>query len=636
MNFMELQVHSTINNFIDSSYVFQISSMANIQDFEIEELVADRKESQNIGEQGSDSLVSVTAKDDSELSSKNKELLGNVCCLRRVRSKFKSRRSCLWSSKAAVLILAWNFTISLGLVGFLDPSLYSLGGLDPITIGGVYAGSAILHLFYPLAGWLADIKWGRYTTVVNSLYFTFWSTIIMVMIPLVISSVSENDPILSTVQTVIVVIVSVVFGLPVLSGTILLICSQVAFSANVIQFGIDQLRDAPTDYSVLYIYWYVWTSNLGYLILRIPFAAVPLGDYAPLAVISMLIPFVPLFLGITLCLKCCSKNQWFLIDPGSKNPYKLVYQVVKFASKHKVPVDRSAFTYCEDELPSRLDLGKDKYGGPFKTEEVEDVKAFWGILYVLFATGPAFLVDIAVSGIPTRFTQYTNTYSNDTKYDAMSFTFYGSGCLTPLIIVVLIPVYLFLLRPFIHDYIPGMLKRMGMGMALLLISCLCTLLMGVANHDCTLEEEFCQITTYFAISPHFLIIQFSLNAIGYMLFYIAIYEFICAQSPHSMKGLLIGIHFAIKGIFQLLGVLIVYTPITVGCDYRHEFPICGFVYFLVNTLVAFIGLIVFVIVARRYKKRERDEPDNIYRYAEEYYDNDQGESYNEYYNYDSI
>ena len=200
----------------------------------------------------------------------------------------------------------------------------------------------------------------------------------------------------------------------------------------------------------------------------------------------------------------------------------------------------------------------------------------------------------------------------------MPFTFYRSGCLTPLIIVVLIPVYIFLLRPFIYDYIPGMLKRMGIGMTLLLISGLCTLLMGVANHDCASGEELCLISTYFAISPNYLIIQFSLNAVGYVLLYTAIYEFICAQSPQSMKGLLIGTHFAIKGIFQLLGVFLIYTPISAGCDVHNTFPICGFVYFLVNSLDALIGLIAFVLVARRYRKRERDEPDNIYRYAEDY------------------
>ena len=37
---------------------------------------------------------------------------------------------------------------------------------------------------------------------------------------------------------------------------------------------------------------------------------------------------------------------------------------------------------------------------------------------------------------------------------------------------------------------------------------------------------------------------------------------------------------------------------------------------------------VYTWTARRYQNRQRDEPDNIYRYAEEYYDKDQGDSSN--------
>ncbi len=46
-----------------------------------------------------------------------------------------------------------------------------------------------------------------------------------------------------------------------------------------------------------------------------------------------------------------------------------------------------AFTYCEDEVPRGLGLGKEKYGGPFTMEQVEDVKTFYGILKVLFSFG---------------------------------------------------------------------------------------------------------------------------------------------------------------------------------------------------------------------------------------------------------
>ncbi len=72
----------------------------------------------------------------------------------------------------------------------------------------------------------------------------------------------------------------------------------------------------------------------------------------------------------------------------------MVYKVTKFALQHRIPIQRSAFTYCEEELPSGLNLGKDKYGGPFTTEEVEDVKTF---LKVLLSLGPVFLLDIAAN-----------------------------------------------------------------------------------------------------------------------------------------------------------------------------------------------------------------------------------------------
>ena len=53
---------------------------------------------------------------------------------------------------------------------------------------------------------------------------------------------------------------------------------------------------------------------------------------------------------------------------------------------------------------------------------------------------------------------------------------------------------------------------------------------------------------------------------------------------------------------------------------------CGFVYYLINVVIALIGMIAFLFVTRRYQYRQRDEPDNIYRYAEEYYANAQEET----------
>ena len=104
-----------------------------------------------------------------------------------------------------------------------------------------------------------------------------------------------------------------------------------------------------------------------------------------------------------------------------------------------------------------------------------------------------------------------------------------------------------------------------------------------------------------------------------MVFHIAVFEFICSQSPQSMKGLLIGTFFAIKGLFQLFGALVYMLPFT-AWRLSSSFPSCGFVFYLINIVVGLLGLVAFTVAARRYSYRQRDEPDNIYRYAEEYYE----------------
>ena len=90
--------------------------------------------------------------------------------------------------------------------------------------------------------------------------------------------------------------------------------------------------------------------------------------------LGTLITCIVLLSIVVIVVHC--KKHWFLWDFARNNPCKLVYRVTVFARQQKVPIRRSAFTYCEDDIPTGLDLGKNKYGGPFTTEQVEVVKAF--------------------------------------------------------------------------------------------------------------------------------------------------------------------------------------------------------------------------------------------------------------------
>ena len=88
-------------------------------------------------------------------------------------------------------------------------------------------------------------------------------------------------------------------------------------------------------------------------------------------------------------------------------------RVTKFSRQHKTLLCRSAFTYCEDELPKGC--GKEKYGGPFTTEQVEDVKAFYGIL---FSFGVEQIQHYQF--LPVIYDITPEVYSNGTLYNSLT------------------------------------------------------------------------------------------------------------------------------------------------------------------------------------------------------------------------
>ena len=98
--------------------------------------------------------------------------------------------------------------------------------------------------------------------------------------------------------------------------------------------------------------------------------------------------YVPVCITVTsivaaVFVKFFTSRKHLYIQKAGLNPFKNIYKVLKYSWKHKVPEHRSAFTYWEEDIPRRIDLGKNKYGGPFTNEEVEDTKTFLHILPLL-------------------------------------------------------------------------------------------------------------------------------------------------------------------------------------------------------------------------------------------------------------
>ena len=113
-------------------------------------------------------------------------------------------------------------------------------------------------------------------------------------------------------------------------------------------------------------------------------------------------------------------NHWLIKEPVVQNPFRLFFGVLRYAVKNKYPHQRSAFTYWEDKPYSRIDLAKNKYGGPFTTEQVEDVKIVLRILALLIIVclggGLTQTLDSADTKMLHHLSGLKNTSSDTSQY----------------------------------------------------------------------------------------------------------------------------------------------------------------------------------------------------------------------------
>ena len=114
----------------------------------------------------------------------------------------------------------------------------------------IYSGIALVTCFFPLAGILADIKFGRCKTIITSIYLVLLSLLLLIL-----SSIFGGC---YWSLTIIISYFVAILCLFLVCGGISLIILYTG-TANVVQFGMDQLHDSPGENRTLFIHWYVWT-----------------------------------------------------------------------------------------------------------------------------------------------------------------------------------------------------------------------------------------------------------------------------------------------------------------------------------------------------------------------------------------
>uniref|UniRef100_A0A1X7TIU2 RING-type domain-containing protein n=1 Tax=Amphimedon queenslandica TaxID=400682 RepID=A0A1X7TIU2_AMPQE len=244
---------------------------------------------------------------------------------------------------------------------------------------------------------------------------------------------------------------------------------------------------------------------------------------------------------------------------------------------------RSAFTYWGEE-PSRMDLAKESSSN--------------------------FVV------------QFKDGYEKNAEYVIWLFgNFTSLLVVVPLFELVILPLF-----PKLEYFITNPLKGLGLSNILIILSILSLFLIDLIGRidSSNISEMPCffiwrPINQKIDISYWILLIPSVLAGASYFLSGIYLFEFLCSQSPFGMHGMIIGLHWFLHGIFIDIGsgilLIVYYHPI-----HSVSFMSCTSWLSVIFGVIAVIGLVVYVLIARWYVNRVRDTDLVLHAAVEEHWE----------------
>ena len=482
-------------------------------------------------------------------------------------SRKKLCRLLVIASYPAILVLVWDYMMTLEFsLNQLFFKAFEEGRSKLYIHYSSYASTVLACFLYPTFGLLADVWIGRYKAILLGMVFCFLSWIIE-GIGFIIDNYHHSG-----------VVLLVFYGI----AYFFQYCGYTCFTANIIQFNIDQLIGASADELSTLIYWHTAVTPVIYIIIYIILNLLGHSFYVNMTI------FITSGVAVSFVLVSHSLFKYKLEKASLiKNPVKLIVNVLFYAKKNKYPENRSALTYWEKEAPSRIDLGKRKYGGPFTEEEVENVKTFFGIL-------PFF---IAILGFVLSDCWFT--LNIDTNNLVLL-----SGIQYSICSLIILFLYLFFIRIFFYKFTVSMLSRMSLGLFLALI-------VGISE---MIVAKLIQLDVTFFNTNKTTYIYLLFLGISKLLVTQTSLEFIVAQTPVQMRGMMVGFWLASWDIGFLIDSLI---KLSFSCESK---TICtSFFYYLTKNVIIFVILILFGILAKRYKYRVRENEVNILQIVEDHY-----------------
>ena len=399
---------------------------------------------------------------------------------------------------------------------------------------------------------------------------------------------------------------SVVISIMTLITVFISLTGFVGFQSASVPYNIDHLIGSSSDEVSFLIIWHMFVIVASYPSLSF------ISNYiiqtpSTVLVSTCVSGFLTLMIIVSLHVFNSHLNRVHEVS----NPVRLIASVLMYAKRNKYPERRSALTYWENDYPSRIDFGKRRFGGPFTEEEVENVKTFGRII-------PVLLLSVTVTHLGN---DSSNLYDISVNKNYSHMDGLGRNHLAFLVAAILILIYQFILYPCLYKYIPTLLKRMGLGIFFSLLASATYMILTISDQYiepisyCPLGIHILPNSTIILPSDYrWLILPEVMYGISMFLLLTSSLEFIVAQTPKSMRGIMVGLWNTTLGISHFINGYSYLLYLHIGTESLG----CLSYYYIGNTTFILIVFLAYLVVARRYKVRIRDYIVPVYQIAEEY------------------
>ena len=393
------------------------------------------------------------------------------------------------------------------------------------------------------------------------------------------------------------------------------------FLSNIIHLGVDQLIDASATEITSFIIWYTMTVYASGITFHYITDCVVTATTFYIKTL-----FVAICLSLALCLDFLFQHALVEEQVTGKSLHVIV-RVVTYTIRNRHLGRNLTAVATDNTVPSRFNVAKRMYGGPFTAQQVDNVRKFLSMLMIVAVCAIVFGAMEPINYAKEKVERHLKVWQDTHKKPDVGMCYKNLAIRYSdfFFVTVTVLLYEFIIHPLFYRCLPKLriASTFLLGMVIFLLWILSLLAIEIAvyhqqlqsvtvndNHTVTSVIRCAFIhTARVNISYRWWFIPSFLDGLSHFILLSSALQFVWAQTPSNMKGLMLGLVYMFLGLSTLihtgLGSPFIFHIFAHHVPWKRAPLTCEIWYFLLEGVIILVVLIVSSVLVRKYNGQKQ-------------------------------